>query len=119
MFDRSLQFISHKSETLWIFLAILCLSALLEVVGDVVVAKALANTGLVRILLILAGGVVLLTYSLLINATGKELAPMLATYVACFFFVSQVLKPSTITIRSAVAFVLVATAAWLCWPQEK
>ena len=119
MFDRSLQFISNKSETFWIFIAILSLSALLEVVGDVVVARALTNTGIVRLLLIFAGGVVLLTYSLLINATGKELAPMLATYVACFFFVSQLMKPSTITLRSAVAFVLVAIAAWLCWPQEK
>ena len=118
MFDRALQFISHKSETLWIFLAILFLSAALEVVGDVIVAKALTSTGLVRVLSILAGGVVLLCYSLLINATGKELTPMLATYVACFFFVSQLMNPSTITVRSAAAFVLVAIAAWLCWPQE-
>lgn len=116
MFDSALQFMTRFSKDQFTFLAILLVAAVLEVMGDVAVSKGLQHKGLVRIAIVLAGGAVLLGYSLLINATGRELTPMLVTYVACFFFVSLLWKPSEITPRSASALVLVAIAAWLCWP---
>ena len=119
MFDTALQSVARISKNHYTFFLILCVAALLEVMGDVVVNRALQHQGLIRVVVILAGAVVLLAYSLLMNATGRELGPMLATYIACFFVGTQLMKPSAITLRSAGALVLVAIAGWLCWPAEK
>ncbi len=112
-----IDWIGSLAENRGAFLAILCLSAVLEVAGDVIINKALGSQGANRGILIVTGAAVLLAYSLLLNATSKELGPMLAVYVACFFVVAQLIdiyKTQTLPgWQSITATGLVALAAWL------
>ena len=109
--------IGRLAENRGVFLTILCLSAVLEVAGDVIINKALGTQGMNRGILIAVGAAVLLVYSLLLNATGKDLGPMLAVYVACFFVVAQLIdiyKTQELPgWQSITATGLVALAAWL------
>ena len=112
-----IDWIGRLAENSGAFITILCLSAVLEVAGDVIVNKALGVHGVSRGILIVIGAVVLLAYSLLLNATGKDLGPMLAVYVACFFVVAQLIDiykaQSLPGWQSIAATGLVALAAWL------
>ena len=72
---------------------VLVLAALLEAGGDAIVRTGLraAGTG-VRIVLLLSGGAVLLSYGVLVNAPAADFGRLLGIYVALFFVTAQVIN---------------------------
>ena len=74
-------------------IGILFLAALLEAGGDAVVRIGMrGNTGLVRGLLMLAGGIVLFAYGVAVNAPAWDFGRLLGLYVVFFFLVAQVIS---------------------------
>ncbi len=68
-------------------LTILILAAFLEVGGDAVIRSGLGRN---RVLMIAAGGLVLASYGLIINATELEFSRMMGLYIALFAIVSVI-----------------------------
>ena len=72
---------------------LLFVAALLEVGGDAVVRKALyASAGPVRMLLFVAGGLVLFAYGYTVNAPPWDFGKLLGLYVVLFFALAQLIS---------------------------
>ena len=84
-------------------LGLLFLAALLEAGGDAVVRKALyARAGPLRIVLFIAGGLVLFAYGYTVNAPQWDFGKLLGLYVVVFFVVAQLI--SWLAFRQAPSF---------------
>ena len=89
-------------------LGILFLAAVFEAGGDAVLRKALhLPAGLSRILVFLAGAVILFLYGLTVNAPAWDFGRLLGIYVVFFFVVAQAI--SWIVFRQAPS-----PAMWIC-----
>jgi small multidrug resistance family-3 protein len=77
-------------------LSLLALSALLEAGGDFIVRQGLHAESLpLRIGLIVLGGVVLMTYGLVVNSPPWAFGRVLGVYVCLFFLVAQIINVVT------------------------
>jgi drug/metabolite transporter superfamily protein YnfA len=74
-------------------LLILLVAALLEVAGDAIVRGGLQTASPShRILLLLAGAVVLFTYGCVVNIPPWDFGRLLGVYIVFFFIVSQAIS---------------------------
>ncbi len=68
-------------------------AAVLEAVGDAVVRNGLrGSTGIKRVLFLVVGGLVLLSYGCFVNAPRWDFGRQLGIYVCLFFIVAQVIN---------------------------
>ena len=73
-------------------LLILAVAAVLEAGGDAIVRAGLRSAGTgARVVLLLGGGVVLLSYGVVVNAPAADFGRLLGIYVALFFVAAQVI----------------------------
>ena len=71
----------------------LIIATLLEVTGDAIVRLAIYNhTGLMRILIMLAGAVLLLGYGTFLNLAPLEFGQVVGLYIATLFVVWQIIN---------------------------
>jgi hypothetical protein len=72
---------------------ILLIAAVLEVGGDALVRKGLHSpTSIGRVEFLALGGLVLLTYGVVVNLPNWDFGRLLGVYVALFFLVAQVIN---------------------------
>lgn len=71
----------------------LLVATILEVTGDAVIRKSIYNhTGTARILLMIAGAVLLFGYGFFLNLAPVEFAKVVGLYIATLFIVWQVIN---------------------------
>src|SRR5581483_8022917 len=68
---------------------LLFVSALLEAGGDAIVRTGLHSTSIRRVLLFIAGGLVLFAYGYVVNRPPWDFGKLLGVYVVFFFVVAQ------------------------------
>lgn len=74
-------------------LLVLLGAAVLEAGGDAIVRRGLhADRPVARLVLILVGGVVLMTYGVTVNLPPWDFGRLLGIYVTLFFLVAQVIN---------------------------
>ncbi len=84
-----------------VLLALLA-AALLEVGGDALIRAGLhAGSLALRLGLIGAGGLVLLSYGLVVNASAWDFGRSLGVYVAVFFVIAQLMNLAAFGVRPA------------------
>jgi drug/metabolite transporter superfamily protein YnfA len=72
---------------------ILAAAAVLEAGGDAIVRRGLHGDSLaVRVSLVIAGGLVLTAYGIIVNLPPWDFGRLLGVYVALFFLVAQVIN---------------------------
>jgi drug/metabolite transporter (DMT)-like permease len=72
---------------------VLLVAAILEASGDALIRKALfENSGLARILLVLAGAVVMLAYGTFLNLAPLQFGQVVGLYIAILFIVWQAIN---------------------------
>jgi small multidrug resistance family-3 protein len=71
---------------------VLLLAAILEAGGDAIVRLGLYHSGLARTACFTVGGLVLLSYGLLVNTPPWEFGRLLGVYIVFFFVISQLVS---------------------------
>ena len=81
-------------------LLVLAAAALLEAGGDAIVRTGLhAGSGALRLGLILAGGLVLLGYGVVVNTPSWDFGRLLGVYVSLFFVAAQLVNLCAFHVR--------------------
>lgn len=73
-------------------LVALLAAAVLEAAGDALIRSGLRSAGAMRILLMLAGGLVLFSYGYTVNAPDWDFGRLIGIYVVFFFLVAQLMS---------------------------
>jgi drug/metabolite transporter superfamily protein YnfA len=71
---------------------VLFLAAVLEAGGDAIVRTGIHASGTTKVLLMLAGAVVLFAYGYSVNAPAWDFGKLLGIYVVFFFVVAQIIN---------------------------